>query len=324
VNHAPLRDHIGIDHPSPSYRVDESREESNDLNLGMAAHADAQLARPSRPAMTVTIVDWSPALRPDLRASMDRARRLRMTQATKPSTTSGAMARRRIAIVGKQLIAHIRDGIEIIRLANRHVEIVYSAYSLEELRRREIPVDAVVLDLYFEDIGRATSTISAIASLYPVLVVSASARRDDMMAAIHAGASGYVSRNASSDAIIEAVETIVTGGFYLSSHVTSLIGADIPPAEPAGPPFTLSQREKEALLYISQGLTQAQTANRMGVSPATVDTYVKRIRRKVGPGNKADLTRQAIRLGYLNPESIHEFDRAAGPCPGRRVPRSVR
>jgi DNA-binding NarL/FixJ family response regulator len=129
-----------------------------------------------------------------------------------------------------------------------------------------------------------------------------------MLAAIQAGASSYVTRNASSDAIIQAVETIATGGFHLSSHVGRLMEADIPPVEPAGPPIALSQREKEALLYISQGLTQAQTANRMGVSPTTVDTYLRRIRRKVGPGNKADLTRQAIRLGYLDPKSIREFD----------------
>ncbi len=318
MNHAPLGERIGIDHPSPSYRIDESREESNDMKPGATTqHADAQLEQPSHPPMTVTIVDWSPTLRPDLEASRHRARQLGIPQATKPSSTADTMAKRRIAIVGKQLIAHIHDSVELVLAANRRVEIVYSACSLEELHKAGIHVDAVVLDLYLEDIGCTTSTISAVTSLYPVLIVSASSRRDDMMAAIQAGVSGYVTRNASSDAIIEAVETIATGGVYLSSHVTGVIGADIPPAEPARPPVTLSRREKEALLHISQGLTQAQAANRMGVSPATVDTYVKRIRRKVGPGNKADLTRQAMKLGYLDPDSTHEFD--GGPVRHHRT-----
>jgi hypothetical protein len=44
----------------------------------------------------------------------------------------------------------------------------------------------------------------------------------------------------------------------------------------------------------------------MGVSPATIDTFVKRIRRKLGPANKADLTREAIRLGYLDPASVDQ------------------
>ena len=304
MNHGPLRDRIGIDHPSLNYRVEESREESNDLNPGArTGDADPRLLRPPCPAMTVTIADWSPALRPDLEGGPDRARRLRMPQTAR----SGAMAKRRIAIVGRQVLAHVHDPVEMILAANCRIEIVRSAYPIEELLTATMQVDVVVLDLYLEDMDCAASTISGVASVYPVLVVSASARRDEMMAAIHAGASGYVTRNVSSDAIMEAVETIATGGFYLSSHVAGLIEADLPPAEPARPPIALSQREKEALLYISQGLTQAQTANRMGVSPATVDTYVKRIRRKVGPGNKADLTREAIRLGYIDPESIREF-----------------
>jgi len=205
------------------------------------------------------------------------------------------------ATIGRQTLARIRDGVECILNANRCVEVIHSACCLEELHEAGIQVDAVILDLHLED-GRTTaSTISAVASRYPVLIVSAWARRGDLLTAIQAGASGYITGNASGDAIIEAVETIVTGGLYLSSPVTGMTGADIPAAESAGARVALSRREREALFWISQGLTQAQTANRMGVSPATIDTYVKRIRRKVGPGNKADLIRQAIRLGYLDP-----------------------
>jgi DNA-binding CsgD family transcriptional regulator len=62
---------------------------------------------------------------------------------------------------------------------------------------------------------------------------------------------------------------------------------------------TLSPREQEALHHIARGLTHAQAARRMGISQTTVDTYIKRIRFKLGPGNKADLTRRAVELGYL-------------------------
>ena len=138
------------------------------------------------------------------------------------------------ATIGRQTLARIRDGVECILNANRCVEVIHSACCLEELHEAGIQVDAVILDLHLED-GRTTaSTISAVASRYPVLIVSAWARRGDLLTAIQAGASGYITGNASGDAIIEAVETIVTGGLYLSSPVTGMTGADIPAAESAG------------------------------------------------------------------------------------------
>jgi DNA-binding NarL/FixJ family response regulator len=68
-----------------------------------------------------------------------------------------------------------------------------------------------------------------------------------------------------------------------------------PPAEPEPMP-RLSLRERQVLSYIASGLTHGQTATRMHLTKATVDTYVERIRRKLGAGNKADLTRAAVSL----------------------------
>jgi DNA-binding CsgD family transcriptional regulator len=67
-------------------------------------------------------------------------------------------------------------------------------------------------------------------------------------------------------------------------------------AERGGTP-QLSPREREVLDHIANGLTHSQAARRLNISPGTVDTYLKRIRRKFGPANKADLTRLAMQLG---------------------------
>ncbi len=63
----------------------------------------------------------------------------------------------------------------------------------------------------------------------------------------------------------------------------------------------LAPREMETLVLIVRGFTQAQAAVRMGVSATTVDTYMRRIRNKLGAGNKADLTRRALELGLIKP-----------------------
>ncbi|HWH00130.1 MAG TPA: helix-turn-helix transcriptional regulator [Pilimelia sp.] len=58
----------------------------------------------------------------------------------------------------------------------------------------------------------------------------------------------------------------------------------------------LSGRERQVLGCIANGFTHHQTARKLGISPHTVDTYIKRIRGKLGVGNKAELTRAAV--GY--------------------------
>lgn len=72
-------------------------------------------------------------------------------------------------------------------------------------------------------------------------------------------------------------------------------------SDPRTTALRLAPREAEALALIARGFTQAQTAVRMGVSSTTVDTYMRRIRHKLGAGNKADLTRRALELGLLAP-----------------------
>jgi DNA-binding NarL/FixJ family response regulator len=63
---------------------------------------------------------------------------------------------------------------------------------------------------------------------------------------------------------------------------------------PPDPRALLSPREEQALDLIARGYTHAQAATRMGVTKATVDTYVERIRAKLQVGNKAELTRAAL------------------------------
>jgi len=61
----------------------------------------------------------------------------------------------------------------------------------------------------------------------------------------------------------------------------------------------LAPREREVLLFLAEGLTQRQTATHMGVRPGTVDTYLRRIRDKLGPGNTVSLVHRATKRGLL-------------------------
>lgn len=159
--------------------------------------------------------------------------------------------------------------------------------------------DLVIMDLYLTDDRPALDEITAVAEHRPVLVISASREPADVLAAMQAGASGYLTKQAGEEAYLAAIRSVVAGGFYLSSQLADLIQAALRGEAGARKQPELSPRERQALSWIARGFTHQQAATRMGVSTATVNTYVTRIRGKLGLGNKAELALAALR--YLRP-----------------------
>ena len=92
--------------------------------------------------------------------------------------------------------------------------------------------------------------------------------------------------------------TVAHGGVGVSPELADRFLAEVSrPAEVDD--SGLAPREVETLRWIALGFTHTQIATRMGLSPATVNTYAKRIRAKLNVNNKAELTRVAIELGHL-------------------------
>ncbi|MFD8807991.1 DNA-binding response regulator [Streptomyces sp. NPDC059597] len=140
--------------------------------------------------------------------------------------------------------------------------------------------------------------ITELAAQAPVLVVN-HASEADSAPYLRAGASGVIHKNGSVACIIRAIQALAAG----SRPTPCLCGPTQPSLESTGPAAqegmsapdgNLSDRETQVLRQISRGLTHGQIATRLGISPHTVDTYVKRIRAKLGVGNKAELTRVAL------------------------------
>jgi DNA-binding NarL/FixJ family response regulator len=167
-------------------------------------------------------------------------------------------------------------------------------------------LDVVVHDLYLVEDGPAVDAVAALSPVVPVLVMSASRRPGDVLACVQAGARGYVTKDTSALLMLAAVTTVAAGGFALSPHLADALLADLAALtdsslDPAGsgteaedPVVPLSPREEETLRWIARGQTHVQIARRMGISKATVDSHVERIRAKLHAGNKADLTRSAL------------------------------
>jgi DNA-binding CsgD family transcriptional regulator len=78
-------------------------------------------------------------------------------------------------------------------------------------------------------------------------------------------------------------------------------GGPVRPAATGSAAERLSERERETLAWIAAGYTHQQTARRMSVSKSTVDTYIARVRGKLGVGNKAELALAAVTVLHASP-----------------------
>jgi DNA-binding NarL/FixJ family response regulator len=159
--------------------------------------------------------------------------------------------------------------------------------------------DAVILDVDMLDTEDRLSHIAEAARSCAVLVLE---NGDGPAQADYfgAGASAVVGKQESAERIVSAVRAVtVTAPFQTGQPAPRPVDE---PGDPAAPPVAqLSEREQQVLRQISMGLTHSQIATRLGISSHTVDTYVKRIRSKLGVGNKAELTRVAL-LGRVAEE----------------------
>ncbi|HEX9343758.1 MAG TPA: response regulator transcription factor [Actinomycetota bacterium] len=219
----------------------------------------------------------------------------------------------RIAIVDDHPVA--RWGVEHIFEAHPEIRVLCSVASVEELEvatgAGEAAPEVVIVDLYLAGEAPSLAAIERLAARCRVLVMSASGRREDVLAAIRSGADGYLTKQASDDAFLAGVERVAAGQLYLSSQLADMLHADLDLDSAleagvgawGGGEQRLAPREEETLRYIARGFTHAQAARRMGVSQTTVETYIKRIRQKLRVGNKADLTRKAIELGKVSAAS---------------------
>jgi DNA-binding NarL/FixJ family response regulator len=168
--------------------------------------------------------------------------------------------------------------------------------------------DATLIDAASIRFPGDMTPIAEAAKRMSVLVLNNEAASDDEIY-LSAGAMGVVSKAESGENIVQAVQ-MVASGRRLDSAETKIA----PTAERTQMTvFQLSEREEQVLRQIAHGLTHGQIATRLGISPHTVDTYVKRIRSKLGVGNKAELTRAAL-LGRVDPQ-MTDSSADSGPSP---------
>ena len=205
----------------------------------------------------------------------------------------------RIVREGLATIIGTLDGMEVVGLAADGAEAVQLVAGAG--------ADVVLMDLRMPVLDGVAAT-AAIRRDHPatrVVVLTTYADDESVIAALSAGATGYLTKDASRDDIRRAVEAAAAGQAVLDPSVqAALVQAAASPAAPARPavlPDGLTDREAEVLTLIAEGLSNQEIAGRLYVSEATVKTHVNRIFAKTHSRDRASAVTYAHRHGLAGP-----------------------
>jgi DNA-binding NarL/FixJ family response regulator len=218
----------------------------------------------------------------------------------------------RVGIADDQAI--IRDGLRVQVSRSDDLEFVGEASNGEQavaLARQQGP-DVLLMDVRMPVLDGIEATRRIIADTATkavrVVVLTTFDLDDYVYGALRAGASGFLLKDATPEELRSAIRVVADGGALITPNVTRRLIAEFAARPGTGRPNRritdlLTEREAEVLVLVGRGLSNAEIADRLVLSPLTAKTHVSRILTKLGLRDRAQLVVAAYESGLVVPGS---------------------
>ncbi|MEF7612982.1 response regulator transcription factor [Aquincola sp. MAHUQ-54] len=197
--------------------------------------------------------------------------------------------------------ALVRMGFRML-LADAQIDVVAEAGTGEDAcaAYAQAQPDVVVLDLSMPGMGglEALRRLLAQDPKARVLVLSAHEDTAHPRRALKAGALGYLGKRSAPDALIAAVTAVGAGRPYVDAATAQVLALATVTGE-TSPAEGLSEREFSVFVQLARGLSVAQIAENLKLSPSTVGTHLYHVKQKLGASNQSELTLVALRWGLI-------------------------
>jgi DNA-binding NarL/FixJ family response regulator len=194
-----------------------------------------------------------------------------------------------------------RETLKLLLANEPQIEQVQAFESAEALLEssENLLTDVLLVDLDLPGM-HGTELIQKVKQEQPdldILVHTIYEDRENVFAAIKAGASGYILKGRSARDLIESLLVLQQGGAPMSPRIARKVLGEFQKIAVAENPLT--PRESRIIRYIEEGLTYKIIAERLGISPHTVHNHIKNIYGKLHAGNRTDALNRARKIGIL-------------------------
>jgi DNA-binding NarL/FixJ family response regulator len=205
----------------------------------------------------------------------------------------------------------LRTGFRMVLGAEPDLDIVGEAgdgADAVELARRLLP-DVVLMDIRMPRLDGVAATRAIVAARLPVRVLILTTFDIDeyVVGALRAGASGFLAKDVPADDLVAAIRTVAAGEAVVAPRILRRLldrFADSLPDPNATPPReldSLTEREREVLLQVARGLSNAEIARELRVSETTVKTHVGHVLTKLGLRDRVQAVVLAYETGLVRP-----------------------
>ncbi|SBT41910.1 response regulator [Micromonospora narathiwatensis] len=202
---------------------------------------------------------------------------------------------------GFRMVLGTEDDLDIVAEAGDGLEAV-------ELSRRLLP-DVVLMDIRMPRMDGVAATRAIVDARLPVrvLILTTFDLDEYVVGALRAGASGFLAKDVPAEDLVTAIRTVAAGEAVVAPRILRRLldrFADVLPDPAATPPRALSaltEREREVLVQVARGLSNAEIARALSVSETTIKTHVGHVLTKLGLRDRVQAVVLAYETGLVRP-----------------------
>jgi DNA-binding NarL/FixJ family response regulator len=203
-----------------------------------------------------------------------------------------------------------REGLKAIIVRNPGYDVIGEAASGREALKmiKKLKPDLALVDISLPD-QSGIELISYIQHTSPqtqVIIISMHSKIDYIVRAFRAGARGYITKESAPEKLQEAIRTVLNGDYFMDTSTCRKVIKKLVGIQPGEKKYldnaydTLTTREQEIMGMVAEGLSTNEIAERLYISPKTVDNHRSSIMRKLDLHSTIEIARFAAKIGIID------------------------